>query len=132
VSGSIAGVRTVRIRHGLAARAAAGFALITTTAVAGQHWWLLPLYLLPLLAIAYTVRAGVDADDGGLTVRALVGRRRVEWAEVDALFVRRGRSYVRLVGGRELALPAVGAGDLPRLAGVEPTSARDQGQEGAG
>jgi hypothetical protein len=121
-------MRTVRIRHGLPARAAAITWLVTTAAVAGARWWLLPLFLLPAAAIGYVFRAGVDADAARITVRALFGRRRVEWAAVDALFVRRGRCYVRLVSGRELPLPAVGARDLPRLTTVEPASAPGQGE----
>ena len=115
-------MRTVRIRHGLPARAAAITWLVTTAAVAGARWWLLPVFVLPAVAIAYTFRAGVDADAGGLTVRAMLGQRRVAWPEVDALFVRRGRSYVRLASGRELALPAVGPSDLPRLASAQPAA----------
>jgi len=56
-------------------------------------------------------------DAGGLTVRALVGARRVRWADVAGLRVgRRGEVALVLTGGAALRLPTVRARHLPLIA----------------
>ncbi len=79
--------------------------------------WLLWLFVVPLLAAIRVLRAGVDVDAGGLTVRALVGARRVRWADVAGLRVgRRGEVALVLTGGGALRLPTVRARHLPLIA----------------
>ena len=77
-----------------------------------------PIFLLvPVLAAAWVLRAGVDVGDGGVTVRSLVAGRRVPWSEVAGIRVaERGDLWLVTTRGTELRLPALRARDLPRLA----------------
>jgi Bacterial PH domain len=79
--------------------------------------WTLPLFAVPLVLALWVARAGVDVDADGLTVRALVGARRVRWLEVAGLRVSpRGGVALVLAGGGALRLPAVRARHLPLIA----------------
>lgn len=106
---------TVRVRQNGAVPLAAGLALISATALATQRWWLLPVLLVPITVLAWALRSGVDAGRGGLTVRSLLGSRRLDWDEVDGFDATGRQVRVRLAGGGSLALPAVGPEDVPRL-----------------
>lgn len=79
-----------------------------------------PVFLLvPVLAAAWVLRTGVDVGDDGLTVRSLVGARRVPWTQVAGIRVaERGDLWLVTTRGTELRLPALRARDLPRLAAV--------------
>lgn len=84
--------------------------------LASQRWYLLPLLLVPLLAGAWLWRSGTDADADGLSVRALLGRRRIPWSQVAELAGdTRGRAVARLTGGQVVRLTAVPATELGRL-----------------
>jgi hypothetical protein len=99
------------------ARAVAGVTvtLSTFTLAAASPWFLLAL-LLPLIWTVRMWRAGTDADQHGLRVRALLSQRRIPWTEVEALIPRSGGEVVaRLSGGTDLRLTAVTAADLPLL-----------------
>ena len=75
--------------------------------------------LAPLLAGIWAWRAGTDANEYGIRVRALLGRRVVPWAEISALTPDdRGRTLAVLLDGSALRLTAVKPADLPRLAAV--------------
>jgi hypothetical protein len=105
----------------LAILPALGVALcVTPVAFAAPYLWL--IYLVPILMIVWTLRVRTVADPEGLTIRRIVGRRRVTWSEISSL--RLGRPGLRdrarvsavLTDGAELPLPAVGVRDLPQLA----------------
>ena len=75
------------------------------------------VYLVPIGMIVWTVRVRTVVDAEALTVRRVVGGRRVPWSQISSL--RLGdRSRVRAVlsGGAELPLPSVHVRDLPQLA----------------
>lgn len=76
--------------------------------------WLAVLWLLPLLVLAVVLRVGVDVDADGLTVRALLGSRRLPWTEVAGLRIRgRGRLAAVLRAGGAVRLPVLRARHLP-------------------
>jgi hypothetical protein len=79
-----------------------------------------PLVLLvPAAVAAWVLRVGVDVGEDGLTVRSLVGRRRVPWGELAGIRVaRRGQLWLVTTGGTEVRLPVMRARDLPRLAAL--------------
>jgi hypothetical protein len=60
-------------------------------------------------------RSGTDADERGLVVRALLGRRGIPWTQIDALVPDRRSVQAQLANGRHVTLPAVGAKDIPKL-----------------
>jgi hypothetical protein len=73
------------------------------------------ILLIPLAVAIWGWRAGTDADAQGLRVRALVGSRRIPWADVAALLPQSRRVYVRTTDGRTFRLAAVTPDDLPKL-----------------
>jgi len=90
---------------------------ICTVPLATARPWLAVLFAIPLAALLWVLRAGVDVDPDGLTVRAVLGRRRVGWAEVAALRAApRGDLWLVLSAGRELRLPVARARHLPLIA----------------
>jgi hypothetical protein len=89
--------------------------------------WLLWLFAAPLLVAVWVLRAGVDVDAGGVTVRALVGARRVPWSQVAGLRVgRRGEVALLLGSGATLRLPTVRARHLPLIAAASHGHLPDQ------
>ena len=81
-------------------------------------WWLLVL-LLPIAVAAWVLRVGLDIGDDGLTVRSLVGSRRVVWEELAGIRVAdRGALWLVTTGGTEVRVPVMRARDLPRLAAL--------------
>ncbi|RBY87287.1 PH domain-containing protein [Blastococcus sp. TBT05-19] len=79
--------------------------------------WLPVLLLIPVGVALWVLRTGLDIDDEGLTVQALLGRRRVPWTDVAGIRVaERGSLWLVTTAGTELRLPVVRARDLPRLA----------------
>jgi len=108
---------TVQIRLTRVALLPVAFGAICLSPIAVVEPWLLWLFAIPLLVGIRVWRAGVDADADGLTVRALVGARRVPWSQAAGLRVRRrGEVDLVLTGGGTLRLPAVRARHLPLLA----------------
>jgi hypothetical protein len=82
---------------------------------ASSRWYLVPVLLVPLAVAVWAWRSGTDADADGLTVRALLGRRRLPWDRVEA-FVPQGRRVTAVLnGGTTLRLPAVTPSDVPSL-----------------
>jgi hypothetical protein len=104
--------------------AAIGIAVCATPfAASGPFLWL--VYLVPIAMIVWTLRVRTVADPDALTIRRIVGGRRVPWPEISSLRLGRrsrlrGRAGVSavLADGAELPLPAVGVRDLPQLAAV--------------
>lgn len=106
---------TTRFRYGVAARAAAVIFVLGSIALAGQSLALAPVILVPLAALVYVLRAGVDADAEAVTVRVLTGTRRVPWSQVTGLDSRGARVALLVEGGRAVLLPVLRPGDAPRL-----------------
>ena len=85
---------------------------------AAAPWGLLVL-LVPIAAAAWVLRVGVDIGDDGITVRSLLGRRRVAWEELAGIRVAERRAlWLVTTGGTEVRLPVMRARDLPRLAAL--------------
>lgn len=81
--------------------------------------WTPVLLLIPLAAVVWVLRVGVDVTDDGMTVRAALGQRRVPWTSVAGIRVApRGDLWLVTTGGTELKLPVLRARDLPQLAAL--------------
>ena len=87
----------------------------TPVAFGAPFLWL--VYLVPLGVVVWVLRVRTIADADALTVRRIVGSRRVPWSEVSSLRLRdKGGVRAVLSDGAELPLPSVRIRDLPRLA----------------
>jgi hypothetical protein len=81
--------------------------------------WTPVFLLIPLAAAAWVFRVGLDVGEDGLTVRSLVGQRRVPWTELAGIRVApRGDLWLVTTAATEVRLPVMRARDLPRLAAV--------------
>jgi hypothetical protein len=87
---------------------------VTPVAFAGPFLWL--VYLLPIGMIVWVLRVRTTVDGEALTVRRVLGRRRVPWTEISSLRLGQRRVSAMLSDGAELPLPAVAVQDLPQLA----------------
>lgn len=76
------------------------------------------VYLVPIAMVVWVLRVRTTADDEALTVRKVVGQRRVPWSEISTLRLGKNRVSAMLSDGAELPLPSVGLRDLPQLAAV--------------
>jgi hypothetical protein len=75
-----------------------------------------PLLIIPVVLSAMIIRLRTVADDGGVTVRTLLGSQTVRWDDIDGLRFHRGSwARARLKSGAELRLPAVTFATLPEL-----------------
>ena len=91
-------------------------AVCATPAAFGAPWFWL-VYLLPVAVVVWVLRVRTVVDRDGLTVRRLVGSRRVPWSEIRSLHLRdKGGVRAVLTDGAELPLPSVRVRDLPQLA----------------
>ena len=106
---------TVKFRYNVGIALAGLVALFGAVPVATVHWYLAPILLVPLAVLVWGWRAGTDADRDGLTVRALLGGRRLPWARITGLVPDGRRVVAVLDAGTFVRLPAVGPADLPRL-----------------
>src|SRR3954468_22174518 len=102
-----------------------GLLALCTVPLAFAAPWTPILLLLPLAVAVWVLRAGVDIDDDGLTVRSLAGQRRGAGAgggrgwEVAGIRVgRRGDLWLVTTRTTELRLPVMRARDLPSLAAL--------------
>ena len=100
-----------------------GLLLLCVLPAAAAAPWASLLLLLPVVAAAWVLRVGVDVagdpagDTSGVTVRSLVGRRHVPWAEVAGIRVGgRGELWLVTTAGTQVRLPVLRLRDLPRLA----------------
>jgi hypothetical protein len=105
----------------------AGLALAGLIAVFGAiplvslRWYLTPLLLVPAGGVIWAWRAGTDADESGITVRALLGTRHLPWSRISG-FAPRGRWVVAVLdGGATVPLTAVTPADLPKLVAASGT-----------
>jgi hypothetical protein len=81
--------------------------------------WTVVLLLIPLAVALWVLRVGVDIADDGMTLRSLVGERRVLWTELVGIRVApRGDLWLVTTGGTEVRVPVMRARDLPRLAAL--------------
>lgn len=109
----------MKFRHNAAIAVAGAVTFLGAVPFATSRWYLAPILLVPLAVAVWGWRSGTDADAEGLRLRALLGSRRLRWDQVDRLGTAgRGRAYAVLTDGNAVALPAVGAADLPRLVAV--------------
>ena len=111
------GPAAVRIRTPRTTLVAVAVLAVCVLPLASAAPWLAVLWLLPVAALAWVLRAGVDVDPDGLTVRAVLGRRRLPWSELAGLQVTgRGRLAAVLRGGGSVRLPVLRARHLPLVA----------------
>jgi hypothetical protein len=91
-------------------------AVCATPVAFGAPWFWL-VYLLPVAVVVWVLRVRTTVDEEALTVRRLVGSRRVPWSEIRSLHLRdKGGVRAVLTDGAELPLPSVRVRDLPQLA----------------
>ncbi|WP_373291219.1 PH domain-containing protein [Pilimelia anulata] len=110
------GARPARFRRNGTVFAAALIAVVAVVPLATASRWLFPLLLVPLAVAGWAWRSGTAADERGLTVTALLGRRRIGWDAVAAVGPDgSGGAAARLDSGTLVPLPAVREADLPRL-----------------
>ena len=87
----------------------------TPAAFGAPGFWL--VYLLPVAVVVWVLRVRTTVDEEALTVRRLIGSRRVPWSEIRSLHLRdKGGVRAVLTDGAELPLPSVRVRDLPQLA----------------
>ena len=110
---------TARLRMNRVALLPVVLLVVCVLPLAFAAGWTLVFLLVPVLAVAYVLRTGVDVGDGGVTVRSLAGSRAVPWDDVAGIRVgERGDLWLVTVRGTELRLPVLRARDLPRMAAV--------------
>ena len=91
-------------------------AVCATPVAFGAPWFWL-VYLLPVAVVVWVLRVRTTVDEEALTVRRLIGSRRVPWSEIRSLHLRdKGGVRAVLTDGAELPLPSVRVRDLPQLA----------------
>lgn len=79
--------------------------------------WL--VYLAPVGVVVWVLRVRTVVDADAVTVRRLVGSRRVPWAQISSLKLGAESGVTAVLSdGAELPLPAVRVRDLPHLAAV--------------
>lgn len=109
--------RRVRFRYSGAVLAAALVTVVAAVPLATAARWLLPVLLVPGAVAVWAWRAGTVADAHGITVTALLGRRRIAWDDIAAIGPQGSRTTAaRLNSGQLLTLPAVRPTDVPQLA----------------
>ncbi len=87
----------------------------TPAAFGAPYFWL--VYLLPVAVVVWVLRVRTVVDAEGLTVRRVVGSRRVPWSQIRSLHLRdKGGVRAVLTDGAELPLRCVRVRDLPQLA----------------
>jgi hypothetical protein len=80
-------------------------------------WWGVFVLLIPVVAAAWVLRVGVDVGEDAVTVRSLVGSRRVPWSQLAGIRVGdRGALWLVTTAATEIRLPVLRARDLPWLA----------------
>src|SRR4051794_2470573 len=94
------------------------FLYITPVADGGPDW-LLALYLLPVIGLAYVLVTRTVADGEIIRTIGLLGSHRIAWSDLDGFEFRKGRRAVAVgLDGQRIPLPVVRPRDLPALAQV--------------
>jgi hypothetical protein len=108
-------VTRIRFRQhsGLSVAGLVGF--FGAVPLATARWYLAPILVVPIAVAVWAWRSGTDADAEGITIRALLGHRRLPWTRVAGFVPRRRAVTAILNGGGAIRLPAVTPADLPRL-----------------
>jgi hypothetical protein len=73
------------------------------------------LFVVPILALVFIARTATIVDDGGITVRAAFGSRRLPWDTVRGLSVT-GRNVYAVQADGSVRLPCVGVAQLAQVA----------------
>ena len=108
-----------RLRMNRTALLPVGLLALCVVPLAFTAPWTPVLLLIPLAVALWVLRVGVDIADDGLTLRSLVGERRVPWTELVGIRVApRGDLWLVTTGGTEVRVPIMRARDLPRLAAL--------------
>jgi len=108
-----------RLRMNRTALIPVGLLALCVVPLAFAAPWTPVLLVVPLVVAVWVLRVGVDIADDGLTVRSLVGERRVPWSELAGIRVaRRGELWLVTTHGTEVRVPVMRARDLPRLAAL--------------
>ncbi|WP_231502962.1 PH domain-containing protein [Blastococcus sp. URHD0036] len=90
---------------------------VCTLPLLAAAWWGVFVLLIPVVAAVWVLRVGVDVDADAVTVRSLVGSRRVPWTEVAGIRAGdRGALWLVTTRRTEIRLPVLRARDLPGLA----------------
>ncbi|OLE23494.1 MAG: hypothetical protein AUG44_22110 [Actinobacteria bacterium 13_1_20CM_3_71_11] len=105
----------VRFRHHSGLAIAGLVAFFGAIPVATYRWYLAPILLIPAAVAIWGWRAGTDADENGLTIRALLGQRRLPWSRIEGFAPAGRRVHAVLPGGATIRLVAVTPNDLPKL-----------------
>ncbi|MGY1824168.1 PH domain-containing protein [Geodermatophilus sp. SYSU D00079] len=109
----------VRMRMSRTALLPVALLLVCAVPLASAATWTLVFLLVPVLVATWVLRVGVDVGDDGITVRSLVGRRRVPWSQLAGIRVGpRNDLWLVTTGATEVRLPVLRTRDLPRLAAV--------------
>ncbi|HEY9388465.1 MAG TPA: PH domain-containing protein [Mycobacteriales bacterium] len=110
------GPEVTRVRMTRSALLVVAFLALCMSPVALARPWLAVVFLVPATLAAWVLRAGVDVDADGVTVRAVLGVRRVGWDDVAGLaLTRRGEVRLALRNGRTVRLPVVRTRHLAAL-----------------
>ena len=108
-----------RLRMNRTALLPVGLLALCVVPLAFAAPWTPVLLLIPVAVALWVLRSGVDIADDGLTLRSLVGERRVPWTELVGIRVApRGDLWLVTTGGTEVRMPVMRARDLPRLAAL--------------
>jgi Bacterial PH domain len=92
------------------------FLALAVTALV-QHPILLVAYVVPILAIMFIARTATIVDASGITVRALLGSRHLDWGAVRGISVT-GRNVYAVTDRGGVRLPCVRIADLAAVAAV--------------
>jgi hypothetical protein len=115
MSGVTSAPPTAKFRYNAALAVAAVIALIGAIPLLAASPYYVPVLLVPLAVLVWAWRAGTDVRTDAVTVRALLGSRRIPWSQVDALICQGRRVQVRLTNGNVVTLTAVAPADLPAV-----------------
>ncbi len=108
-----------RLRTSRTALLPVGLLALCVVPLAFTTPWTPVLLLIPVTAALWVLRVGVDIAEDGLTVRSLMGQRRVPWRDLAGIRVApRGDLWLVTTGGTEVRMPVIRARDLPRLAAL--------------
>jgi hypothetical protein len=119
-------VTRVRFRQHAGLAIAGLVATFGALPLATVRWYLTPILLVPAAVAVWGWRAGTDADESGVTVRALLGNRRLPWSRI-AGFAPVGRRVTAVLdGGGTVTLTAVTPDDLPKLVAASGTELTSQ------
>lgn len=125
-----------KFRYNAAVAIAAVVALCGAVPLATSRWWLSFVLLVPLAALVWGWRAGVDVHEDELVVRWPLGSRHIRRDQIRGFMITRRAVRVALADESMVWLPAVPGARVPVLAealGLQtspPAADDDQPSEG--